>query len=84
VNYNDQPIMLLHQLTITNTCSILYARFHFFQQVDVSTVIRKEFVVAPGTTKTLGVQGLTHLGIYQMPFTNWSVWVKSKGTTPCA
>lgn len=40
--------------------------------------------MAPGSTKTLGVQGLTHLGIYQMPFTNWSVWVKSKGTTPCA
>ena len=92
VDFSGAPILLLRSITVTNTCTLDYASVvveHLSNDYggvpSAIGPIQTFLDVPPGITKTLGTQGLTHLGLWQLPFTKWYVHVSlvKTGTTPC-
>ena len=79
----NHRIFLLQRITVTNDCGEHWAALTTFQTVDADPQ-RLFVVVAPGVTHTFGHQALAKAGIWQHPYTNWSVQTPSWATsTPC-
>jgi hypothetical protein len=62
-------------MTITDTCNHLYAKFQLVQRVadgpHSNHTIRTTFLVSPGADRTLNMQALMHLGLWQLPLNTW-------------
>jgi len=76
----NKPVYLLHAFTITNTCATHWALFRFFYPDHWET----RFTIAPMTTRSVGRQGLEHIGMWQYPFRNWPVRASGFATGPCS
>ena len=77
----NEPIMLFHKITLTNPCTRQWAKFGFLTLPFPAP--ETWFLVAPGTTRTLGQWGLEHLGLWQYPFSHWYVKVSVDRANPC-
>ena len=78
--------MLLHKITLTNTCNFEWVRSSLFVANDIThgnNSPQTWFIVAPGATRTLGPAGLRHLGLWQLPFSNWSINASFYAKSPC-
>ena len=81
------PIFLLDGLTVLNTCKTHYALIEFrptHRCPEPRLACHTFFVVAPGASRTLNGQALTHLGAWRLPFTTWGLTLSGRFTSACA
>lgn len=80
------PIFLLDGLTVLNTCKTHYALVEFrptHRCPEPRLACHTFFVAAPGASRTLGERALTHLGVWQLPFTTWDLKLSARFTSAC-